>query len=181
MPHTQLNKLGGQLPLPIAAGDVVPHILMPAFDLLPNRMNTAESCVLLLAIAGQESNLAHRFQVVAGKPGAKGPARGLWQFERGGATTGVLRHAETAILARTVCEARGVPATPASVWAYFEHDDVLAACFARMLLWTDPKPLPKVGDAGSAWTYYLRTWRPSKPHAERWTRHYEAAMRAVLA
>lgn len=41
-----------------------------------------------------------------------------------------------------------------------EVDDVLAAGFARLLLWTDPHRLPAVGDVEGAWQLYLRTWRP---------------------
>ncbi len=35
--------------------------------------------------------------------------------------------------------------------------------FARLLLWTDAKPLPAIGDEQGAWDYYLRNWRPGKP------------------
>ena len=46
------------------------------------------------------------------------------------------------------------------VYQAFEHDDVLAAIFARLLLWTDPYSLPKLGDADGAFNLYIRTWRP---------------------
>ena len=47
--------------------------------------------------------------------------------------------------------------------AALEHDDVLAAAFGRLLLWTDPRAPPAVGDESGAWALYLRCWRPGKP------------------
>lgn len=169
------------LPLPITPADALAHIVVPALKLLPAQMDTDRARVMPLAIAGQESNLAHRFQVVAGKPGAKGPARGLWQAELGGGYSGVLRHDATAGLARAVCDARGIPATAEAVWHGIEHDDILACCFARLLLWTDPRALPEIGDVAGAWNLYIRTWRPGRPHISRWKRHYDAAVEAVTA
>lgn len=169
------------LPLPITPADALAHIVVPALKMLPAQMDTDRARVLLLAIAGQESNLAHRFQVVAGRPGVKGPARSLWQAELGGGYAGVLRHEATAEMARTVCELRGVQPTPMGVWTAIESDDELACVFARLLLWTDPKPLPDVGDITGAWMTYLRVWKPGKPHISRWKRHYDAAVEAVTA
>ena len=56
---------------------------------------------MLLAIGLQESRLTHRRQI-------GGPARGLWQFERGGGVAGVLRHAASRDHALSVCDARRV-------------------------------------------------------------------------
>lgn len=137
--------------------------------LLPAKMDTKEARVMLLAIGGQESNLQDRRQIA-------GPARGLWQFERGGGTHGVLVHPATAVLATKVCTARNVKPDAAIVWAEFEHDDILAAAFARLLLWTDPRPLPEIGDQEGAWRLYLRTWRPGKPHPDRWPGNYRNAL-----
>lgn len=147
--------------------------------------------VLLLAIAGQESAAHHRVQLVAG--GGRGPARGLWQFEGGSlaATAGVLSHRATMTVAGRLAQARGVRAITADVWAAFERDDVLAAGFARLLLWTDAQPLPQIGDQRAAWRYYLRVWRPGAylrppyslqnlpPPSARWPGHYGLAVEAV--
>jgi len=62
--------------------------------------------IVLVAIAGQEADWRHRYQVL--NSGNKGPARGLWQFERGGGVHGVLRHKRTATKARDLCAARGI-------------------------------------------------------------------------
>jgi hypothetical protein len=66
------------------------------------------------------------------------------------------------------------------VWAALERDDVLAFAFGRLLLWTDPKPLPGEHDAASGWDLYVRTWRPGKPHPERWPARFAAAVREVM-
>lgn len=147
--------------------------IAPALALLPARMSGLETEVLLLAIGLQESRLTHRRQI-------GGPARGLWQFERGGGVSGVLRHAATRDHALRVCDARSVAPVPEQVYQRLEYDDVLAAAFARLFLWTDPKPLPAVGEIGAAWDYYLRTWRPGKPHQYTWDTLYARAMDAVL-
>lgn len=158
-------------------GDVLKTAVEPALALLPSAMTSTRAKVLMLAIMGQESGWKDRYQVVAG--GGKGPARGLAQFERGGGVKGVLEHPATASLAGKVCEARHTPAVVSVVWEELEHDDILAACFARLLLYTDPHPLPELGDVQGAWDYYVRNWRPGKPHRDRWGSNYEKALAAV--
>jgi hypothetical protein len=143
----------------------------PALTLLPARMDSARGRVQMVAIGLQESRLVHRQQI-------GGPARGLWQFEQGGGVAGVLRHAATAAHAVTLCAARGVQAVARDVYNQLEHDDVLAAGFARLLLWSDPGPLPAIGDSQGAWQLYLRTWRPGKPHRRTWDALYAEAVEA---
>lgn len=129
--------------------------------------------VMLLAIAGQESDAQYRRQH------GGGPARGLWQFERMGGVAGVLSHRASARLAAALCEWRGVDPSATAVHAALERDDVLAAGFARLLLWTDAKPLPSVEAEDAGWAYYLRNWRPGKPHPERWPENWRLAREAV--
>ena len=62
----------------------------PALALMQPRFYTPNAVHLLLAIGLQESGLCERCQIIDG--GGKGPARGLWQFERGGGVVGVLTH-----------------------------------------------------------------------------------------
>jgi hypothetical protein len=157
--------------------DVLNNAIIPALALLPAGMKTDKALVLELAIMGQESGWKDRYQVVAG--GGKGPARGLAQFERGGGVKGVLEHPASAALAGKVCTARRVPTVASVVWEELEHDDILAACFARLLLYTDPHPLPEIGDEQGAWDYYVRNWRPGKPHRDRWGQNYAKAVAAV--
>ena len=160
----------------MTADAVLRDALDPGLDLLasidgPRRDARADA--LLLAIAGQESAWVHRAQRQGG------PARGLWQFERGGGVAGVLQHRASARLARALCVERDVTPDPLPVWERLAVDDILAAGFARLLLWTDPRPLPEIGDQSGAWRAYLKSWRPGKPHADRWPRNYRGALAAL--
>lgn len=146
----------------------------PALALLPARMETPEARVLLLAIGLQESKFRSRWQILKG--GRKGAARGLWQFEEGGGVRGVMLHVASGTLARQLCEARNIQYEQDTVWRALEHDDVLAAGLARLLLWTDPQPLPGLDDYLGGWRYYLRCWRPGKPHLPAWPANYAAAL-----
>ena len=148
-----------------------------ALRLLPPAMDSKEARVMLYAIGLQESRFTHRAQVIDG--GGKGPARGYWQFERGGGVTGVLRHPASKYWMHSACNARNVPAQPMNVWLALETDDVLAAAAARLLLFTDPARLPAIGEQAEALRYYLRVWRPGKPHPETWPECYETALKAV--
>ncbi|WAI85851.1 MULTISPECIES: hypothetical protein [Achromobacter] len=150
--------------------DAITHAaIVPALALLPSAMDTPQARVLLLAIGLQESRFQHRRQV-------GGPARGFWQFERSGGVRGVLMHPTSRENALRICAARRVAPASATVHAALETDDILAAAFARLLLWTDPLRLPAVGDADGAWALYLRTWRPGKPHPQTWPVLYAQAL-----
>lgn len=163
------------LPLPIPPATALAEVITPALRLLPGKLTNAPARVMLLAIALQESGLAAREQM------AGGPARGLWQFERGG-VRGVLEHPASAALAAALCAARGVPATSYSVHASLAGDDVLAAGIARLLLWTDAAPLPPLdADPDAGWAYYLRSWRPGRPRPREWAAHWSRASLAVRA
>lgn len=151
--------------------DAHAQAIVPALALLPAQMTSHEAELMLLAIGLQESGLVHRRQI-------GGPARGLLQFETGG-VRGALTHEASREHARRVCAARGVEPTTAAVYARLEHDDVLAMAIGRLLLWTDPKPLPELCKADEAWSLYLRTWRPGKPHRNRWDACYAAALREI--
>lgn len=157
----------------------------PALAMLPPKMDSAEARVMLLAIGLQESEFIHRYQVVQGRPGTKGPARGFWQFELGSAESrggmwGAFLHKASADELRRVAIARGVPATPSNIWTAVETDDVLAAAAARLLLYTDAQRLPKLGDIKGAWDLYAkRAWRPGKPHPDKWPANYAQALASV--
>ena len=150
--------------------------LAEAFALLPACMESPQAEVMLLAIGLQESSFIHRRQL------GNGPAKSFWQAEQGGGmVTGLLRYHDDRVrdLARGLCAVRGVEPTPSSVWSAIEHDDVLAVGLARLLLWTDPAPLPALGDADGAWQLYLRTWRPGRPHPGSWPSLYAQALEVV--
>jgi hypothetical protein len=161
--------------------DAILHsAINPALKMLPPKMDSDAARVMLLAIGLQESRLKYRAQKTS-NPYVKGPARGLWQFERGGGVVGVTTHNATRELARDVCKARAVPFDSILIHTKLEFDDILAAAFARLLLWTDSKPLPGV-DAShdEAWDYYMRNWRPGKPHRETWDEFHQQARAQVM-
>lgn len=151
--------------------------IAPALVLLPPKMSSPQAWVQMFAMGLQESKLVERRQILSG--GGPGPATGMWQFEEGGGVKGVLAHALTADLARSVCAARGVRPDRREVWRALEVDDVLAAAFARLLLWTDRPPLPEHRDVEGAWRLYVRTWRPGRPHRQTWNAHHARARRFV--
>lgn len=154
----------------------------PALGMLPVKMESDAARILMLAFGLQESRLTYRFQKVHGDPYAKGPARGLWQFERGGGVHGVMSHRTTKDHALALCQARGVLFDLSLIHAKLEFDDILAAGFARLLLWADSKPLPDV-DAShdEAWDCYVRNWRPGKPHRETFDEFHTQARDQVLS
>jgi hypothetical protein len=152
------------------------NAIEPALAMLPVRMSSSAARANMLAIGLQESRLIHRFQKIGHDPYAKGPARGLWQFERGGGVFGVMTHRATKDLAVFVCAERKVPFDSSLIHARLEFDDVLAAAFARLLLYTHPKALP--GEAATyeeSWQYYLSLWRPGKPHRATWNEFHDQA------
>ena len=148
-------------------------IIGPAAALLPS-MDSPKARMMLLAIGLQESRFEHRRQI-------GGPARGFWQFESGGGVRGVLQHKASIYDAVKVCHQRGVGGSTKEVYERLEHDDILACCFARLLLLTDPKPLPVIGDTDGSWEYYLRNWRPGKPHRYTWDDLYGKAFALMEA
>ena len=154
--------------------EIYQHAILPAYDLLPAQMRSREATLMLLAIGLQESNLEYRRQI-------RGPARGLWQFEKNGGVRGVIRHPSTFMHARVVCDVFGITeernaALAARVYDALETNDVLAAALARLLLYTDPARLPKLGEEIAAWDYYNRNWRPGKAHPSRWPSCYNRAL-----
>ena len=131
-----------------------------SYNLLPMKMDSPFARVNQAAIGQQESGYLVRRQY------GNGPARGYWQFEEGGGVKGVMEHKSTSELARSVCHARGVPFVRRTVWEALETDDVLVAAFCRLLMWTDSGKLPT--SEADGWAMYARTWRPGRPHPDKW-------------
>lgn len=140
-------------------------------EYLPTRMDTVPSRLMMLTIQKHEDPEERRYQLVkrteataleniVGPKTAKGPARSLWQMEQGGGVKGVLHHNSTGRLIDDICERFEVSNSSVSCWQAIEENDVLAACFARLLLWTDALKMPAISDAEGAFQLYLRTWRP---------------------
>lgn len=135
---------------------------------LPARFDSPEARRMLEVIGLQESRFEHRHQI-------NGPAVSFWQFELGGGIVGVLTHPASKSFAIATCAILGVPPTPGAVYAAMVHDDLLGCAFARLLLYTDSKPLPELGDVDGSWNYYERNWRPGQPHPETWPGLYAQA------
>lgn len=141
-------------------------VIRPTLSLMGLKYQSVAAERQLLAIALQESKLEHRVQV-------RGPAHGYWQFESGGGVKSVLAHKASSQLAKALCEELDYEPTQAVVYEAIVNDAILACIFARLLLFTDPKPLPTTQQAG--WDYYKRNWRPGKPHPATWPGHWKTA------
>lgn len=149
------------------------EIWKPAMNLLPEKMRTKKGDVIGLTIGLQESALVYRQQI-------KGPARGLWQFEKGGGMRGVLTHPMTAGYAKEIQQERGHGVGVNAAFDALDKDDIFAAAMARLLMWSDPFSLPEIDQSQRAWNFYLRTWRPGKPKPDKWT-SYHTEVREALA
>jgi hypothetical protein len=148
---------------------ILEHFVLPGLNLLPEKMDSLEARVLMVAIGLQESRFQHRFQI-------GGPARGFWQFERGGGVRGVLQHHTTHDTARRVCGVLRIPADTDACYDAIAFNDALAGAFARLLIWTVPKPIPIIGRISDAWDYYIEGWHPGTPHRETWGDLYRQAI-----
>lgn len=130
----------------------------------------AKAEMLLLAIAHQESGINDRIQGI----GDAGPARGFWQFERIGVQDVMQRRTRDMDV---ICKELVFPADTAVVWQHLAWNDMLACAVARLTLFLDRTPLPDVSDENAAWAYYVRNWRPGKPHRDRWTPNWNQALK----
>jgi hypothetical protein len=142
------------------------YIVPAAYAVLPPKLNIPAATALLLAIAQQESDGLRRRQL-------GGPARGFWQFERGG-IAGVRSHHLTGELLEEACRRLCYP-RPISVddaYVAIEHNDVLACVFARLLLYTLPQALPGADEPDRGWDCYYAAWRPGTPRPEPWRANF---------
>lgn len=158
---------------------VLTYTLPAAYAVLPPAMASRGASAMLLAIGLQESVFAERRQ----RPG---PARGFWQFEGGGGIHGVLTHRATRAIIGEALTDLCYPAAPhrrtrAALLVAVEHNDVLAAVFARLLLWTLPDPVPAPDQADAAWAQYLAAWNPGQPHPDTWPAYFAEAWTRVIA
>jgi len=154
------------------ASKVLELVIFPALELLPPKLTSEPALVQVLANGYQESKLKERYQL-------GGPARGLWQFELGGGVKGVMWHPSTHDMAQIVCSARQVAFDQQTIYHRLAEDDILAAAFARLLIYADPQPLPAVNDEKGSWECYLRTWRPGKPRPDDWPESHKVAVETL--
>ncbi len=137
---------------------------------------SVEAETLLLAIALQESGITDRIQ---GR-GDEGPARGFWQFERIGVLDVMQRRTRDM---ERVCKELVIGCVTDTVWRDLAWNDMLACSVARLTLRLDRQQLPaaSLGSEDAAWAYYLRNWRPGKPHRDRWTKNWPLAVSTAAA
>lgn len=165
------SRIYQPLTLPATLEEVYNGAIQPAYTYLPGRLNSPEATCLLLAIGSQESGFNTRQQ-------KKGPAHGLWQFEGNGVRTVLYSHASGNLLWQ-FCQDLGITYGSLSIYDSLLDDDILAAGLARLMLWSDSKPLPKVGDIESSWDYYKNCWNPGKPSRPRWSLSYSKAVDTI--
>lgn len=155
--------------------DVDRLALDPAFLILPMAMDSPTARFLLLAIGLQESGFTTRRQM------GDGPARGFWQNEKGGGVKGVVTNLSTAAHCRNLALAQQVRFDVDAIYNALEHDDVLAAGVARLILFADPRQLPPMDDPALTWACYERNWRPGKPRPQDWPKNHAAALAFIHA
>lgn len=127
---------------------------------------------MLTAVGLQESEFRVRVQSCGEA------AQGFWQFTPS-AVRVVLHHLASRTLILPVLEAMGYDEMLTTSYAALRHNDVLACCYARALLWTHVQPLPRPGEHDRAWDYYVELWRPARPARERWSHNYDRAWHII--
>lgn len=148
--------------------NVVTFTFPAAFALLPGVMDTLEARAMLVAIGLQESGFRYRRQI-------GGPARGFYMFEQAGGTAGVLTHESSKLHAQHVCAELLYPPDAETCYRALADNDVLACCFARLLLWTLPDRLAPRGHTDQGWRQYTEGWRPGTPRRETWNEYFAQA------
>lgn len=160
-------------PLRLLFSAIIPALSELASGGIPD---TPAARRFLLAIALQESGLRNRRQV--GADGAEsGPAASFWQFEKGGGCKGVLTHHSSLDHMKWVCDAYNVESTPEGLWQAMRYNDIVAACAARLMIFTLPGKLPITAEEG--WNQYVSAWRPGTPKPDTWAANWDTASRVV--
>ncbi len=151
---------------------ILNNFIVPGLKYLPSEMDSPQARAMLLAIGFQESRFEHRKQI-------GGPANSFWQFERGGGVVGIIKHPAVSEIARNVCRELVIPFIPSECYEAIVYNDILACCFARLLLYTLPDELPEKGESEKGWQQYISAWRPGKPRRESWDAYFNVAWIAV--
>lgn len=146
--------------------------LAPALTLLPPHLDTPEARAMVLAIALQESGLEARRQL------GGGPARSYLQFETAG-IRGVLKHEQSAALAKALCLALDIRANYPAIYRAIEFHDVLTVGLGRLLLRQLPRRLPGEAEPDEAYLQYMVLWRPGKPRPDDWPGNHRLAWSVI--
>ena len=158
--------------------DYIVQVVLPgAARLLPPTFSTPDTATLMLAIGLQESEFAARRQ-------HGGPARSFWQYEVTGGCWDLLHRPAARGHMRDVLALLQYSATLDEVDLHtaMEHNDILAAVGARLLLRTIPDPVPSLdAHPDVSWDQYMRTWRPGAPRRAHWDRNLALARDLVVS
>ena len=154
--------------------DLLATAIIPALSRL--KMDGRDARRFMLVIALQESELTARRQRSA-DGGENGPAASFWQFEKNGGCRGVITHHTTAPIMRKVCTDFNVEPNALALWEAMRYQDIVAACAARLLIYTLPTPLPTT--AADGWAQYLDAWRPGRPRPATWAANWANACSTV--
>lgn len=155
--------------------DALNIVIKPGLELLPAKMNTPKAVSMLLTIGQQESGFEYRRQ-------NKGPARGFYQFELGGGVRGVLTHPASKPFILPILDKLRIEPVADELHGAITFNDALATVCARLLLYTDPYQLPELNsDYSVSWEYYIRNWRPGKPHRQTWDSFRLHAVETVIS
>jgi len=141
-------------------------------EVMDPKFDSPSARIQLLATGLQESKFMDRVQ------GGGGPAHSFWQEEPNGIKA-VLGHPVVGPILKNICQKLGVPSDWNSVYQAVVMNDVLACVVARLILYADSNPLPKVGDSDAAWQCYIRNWRPGKPRPATWQGYYQTAREQI--
>lgn len=159
--------------------ELIKESINPALNLLPPVMNSFPAVVQLCATSIQESRIEHRKQI-------GGPAVSFYQFEKIGIKD-VLERPTSRQHAIKACEVFDVAPTVNDVYAIFQktEGDILASVFARLNYWNERSPLPSLTTPpttreAAAWAYYIKVWRPGKPHLSSWPMAYWRAYGGIV-
>lgn len=164
-----------RLSTPSTMTDLMEYIIPAAYRVLPEPMRSDRASAMLITAGLQETKFLRRRQML------KGPARGLWQFEKNG-LFGIFQHPRSRPHLENLAKSLRYPSlayVEENGLLLVEHNDILACALARLLLWTDLDKLPSREQPGLGWEIYYRTWHPGRPHYETWTTYFEEAWQRV--
>ena len=113
--------------------------MSPALAKLPPELDSRSARAILLTIGLQESLFLHRRQLIGSPPTPTGRGN---QFLASRSARRDGPRSTTRKLAAALYARHNVPANDLAIWSAIEHNDVLAAGLARLLLYTAPLPLP---------------------------------------
>lgn len=122
-------------------------------EVLDPKFDSPSARIQLLTTGLQESRFMDRVQM------GNGPAHSFWQEEPNGIKA-VVGHRIVGPILAEACTKLEVAFDWQVIYKEVINNDVLACVVARLILYADGNPLPKVGDSDGAFRCYIRNWGP---------------------